>query len=86
MKTVNNQFKKLDAAIPVAGKAVYFAFAGARAKMLGKTYADVLNFLQYEFTLPETEETWKKRQGKSFRRVILFCGVLKDDLLPPSRS
>ncbi|KIW14810.1 hypothetical protein PV08_07595 [Exophiala spinifera] len=30
--------------------------------MLGKTYVDVLNLLQYEFTLPETEETWKRRQ------------------------
>ncbi|ETI20343.1 hypothetical protein G647_08377 [Cladophialophora carrionii CBS 160.54] len=30
--------------------------------MLGKTYQDVLSLLQYEYTLPETEESWKKRQ------------------------
>jgi uncharacterized membrane protein len=63
-ETVENTFKTIDAALPVAGKAIYFALAGARAKMLGKTYQDVLNFLQYESTLPETEETWKKRQGE----------------------
>ncbi len=66
-KTVERTFRKIDAAIPVAGKAIYFAIAGARAKMLGKTYQDVLNFLQYEYTLPETEETWKKRQGESLQ-------------------
>ncbi|KIW93187.1 uncharacterized protein Z519_05792 [Cladophialophora bantiana CBS 173.52] len=60
--TFNYTAKKVNTAIPAIGKAVYFAIAGARAKMLGKTYADVLNFLHYEFTLPETEESWKKRQ------------------------
>ncbi|KAK5301752.1 suppressor of tub2 mutation [Exophiala xenobiotica] len=55
-------FQKIDKSIATAGKTVYFSFVAARAKMLGKTYADVLNLLQYEFTLPETEETWKKRQ------------------------
>jgi hypothetical protein len=65
-KTVENAFKKIDAAIPFAGKAIYFALTGARVKMLGRTYQDVLNFLQHESTLPETEETWKKRQGESF--------------------
>jgi hypothetical protein len=67
-RTVENTFKKIDAALPVAGKAIYFAIAGARAKMIGKTYQDVLNFLQHEYTLPETEESWKKRQGESLKR------------------
>ncbi|OQV03267.1 hypothetical protein CLAIMM_08333 [Cladophialophora immunda] len=61
-KKVDSAVKKVDTVIPAIGKAVYFAIARARAKMLGKTYADVLNLLHYEFTLPETEESWKKRQ------------------------
>ncbi len=71
-KTVENTFRKLDAAIPVAGKAIYFAIAGARAKMLGKTYQDVLNFLQYEYTLPENEDTCKKRLGQSNQQPALI--------------
>ncbi|OAP54693.1 hypothetical protein AYL99_11141 [Fonsecaea erecta] len=60
--TVCQTLNKVDTRIPAIGKAVYLAIAGARAKMLGKTYADVLTFLHYELTLPETEESWKKRQ------------------------
>ncbi|OAL22089.1 hypothetical protein AYO22_07449 [Fonsecaea multimorphosa] len=60
--TFNQTVKKVDTGIPAIGKAVYFAIAGARAKMLGKTYSDVLTFLHYELTTPETEESWKKRQ------------------------
>ncbi|KAJ9614493.1 suppressor of tub2 mutation [Cladophialophora chaetospira] len=81
-KTVETTFKKIDAAIPVAGKAIYFAIAGARAKMLGKTYQDVLSFLQYEYTLPENEETWKKRQDLLIELSEIFEKRKENTALP----
>lgn len=74
--------KKIDAFIPVAGKAVYFAFAGVRAKMLGRTYVDLLNFLHYEFTLPESEETWKKRQDLLVQLSEIFENRMENSVLP----
>ncbi|EXJ82438.1 hypothetical protein A1O3_06251 [Capronia epimyces CBS 606.96] len=50
--------------------------------MLGRTYVDILNFLQYEFTLPETEETWKKRQDLLVELAAFFDSRKDNSVLP----
>ncbi|KAJ4524437.1 suppressor of tub2 mutation [Exophiala dermatitidis] len=73
---------KVDRLIPVAGKAIYFTITGLRAKMLGTTYVDVLNFLHYELTLPETEESWKKRQDLLVKLSEIFDNRKDNSVLP----
>lgn len=74
--------KKLDACLPVAGKTIYYAIISARAKMLGKSYIDVLTLLHFEFTLPETEETWKRRQDLLIQLCEIFETRKENTALP----
>lgn len=73
---------KVDKSISSTGKAIWFAAASTRAKMLGKTYVDIINFLQYEFTLPETEESWKKRQDLLISLSEFLENRKEDSVLP----
>lgn len=50
--------------------------------MLGRTYVDVLNFLHYELTLPETEESWKKRQDLLAELSAIFDNRKENSVLP----
>ncbi|EXJ81584.1 hypothetical protein A1O1_07648 [Capronia coronata CBS 617.96] len=50
--------------------------------MLGRTYVDVLNFLHYELTLPETEESWKKRQDLLAELSAFFDNRKDGSVLP----
>ncbi|KAK4943796.1 suppressor of tub2 mutation [Elasticomyces elasticus] len=73
---------KFDKSISAAGKAIWFAVASTRAKMIGKSYVDILNFLQYEFTFPETEDTWKKRQDLLISLSEVLETRKEDSVLP----
>jgi hypothetical protein len=65
--------------------------AKGEAKMLGKSPSDIVNLLNHEFTLPETDGSWKKRQDLLIELSEFFeqrkeKSVFSDDIVRKVKS